>query len=462
MPYMLMITGIFFSVLSIFSFALGWEMWRDSLQNGSIIGIVEVNDPNVKLSVIHSLKLTELDGNLVDSEVPGEDGRFVFSKIHPGQYLLNIEGQFISSPKKAVNVFPHRDSDIGEISCSLNGNENWKVLFQHSQISSAIITDDGQIWAGGFRTDKQSHNSYVLFRSNHERDKWNEVVIPEINDAERVSFLHQFESGEMCLGTNGKGAVISRDDGLSWEKLKLGYDISSINYISELPGSKWLIVARRFDVKYGKTPQDKPQCVIFVSNDKGKIWNSISEINYNANAFLRHSSGRIVIGTESIYGDASIFFSEDGGATWINSKMPKDSILYGVDCFLETHNGDLLAGTLDGKSRKNTHLNGRQFLKGGRIFLSRDGGKEWEILAGEESWGNVGGILQLEESSFLSAEGGNLIWSNNNGSTWFPFGKSSSCWVNGIIEYDSKILIIGNSALAESSKEGLIINYIKK
>jgi hypothetical protein len=462
MHYILMLAGVFFSVLSIFTFSMGWEMWRDSLKNGSLVGMVEITSPEVKLNIVPLIKLVELDGLLISEQTPREDGNFLFTKIKPGQYLLNITGTYIHCPQKTVNIFPSRDSDIGKITCSLNENQYWEKLFSHSQITSTIIANDNTIWTTGFRTDKQYHNSYVLFHLVKDSNKWIEVVVPEINNAERGSVLHQFETGEICLGTNGKGSILSKDNGVSWEKIELPTDVSSINYISELPGNKWLIFGRRLDVKYGKTPTDKPQSVIFISETQGKSWNLLSEQPGNITTFIRHSSGRLIVGTDSVYGDASLFYSEDGGISWVNSKIHSDVILRGIGTISELRDGSLIAGTQDGKSWKNTHLNGGEFLKGGRFLKSDNGGKDWIVWAGSEAWGSVTGLIQLDDSTIMASEGGNLLWSVNNGANWFHFGKSQSFWVNRIIEHDSRIIISGNSAIVESPKEKLIFNYLRQ
>lgn len=461
MHYVLMLAGIFFSVLSIFTFAMGWEMWRDSLKNGSLVGVVEITSPEVKLNVVPKMKLAELDGLLINEQVPREDGNFLFTKIKPGQYLLNITGAYIHCPQKTVNIFPSRDSDIGKITCSLNENQYWKKLFSHSQITSTIMANDNTIWTTGFRTDKQYHNSYVLFHLVKDSSKWIEVVVPEINNAERGAVLHQFGTGEICLGTNGKGGVLSKDNGVSWEKIELPTDVSSINYISGLPGDKWLVFGRRLDVKHGRTPTDKPQSAIFISETRGKSWTLLSEHSGNITTFIRHSSGRLIVGTDTVYGDAGLFYSEDGGKSWINTKIKSDVILRGIGTITELKDGTLLAGTLDGKAWKNTHLNGGEFLKGGRILKSENGGKDWSLWAGNDTWGNVNGLIQLNDSTIMASEGGNLLWSVNNGANWFHFGKSQSDRINSIFEHDSKIIISGNSAIVESPKENLITNYLK-
>ncbi len=80
MHFFLMSFGVLFSVLSIFSFALGWEMWRDSIKKGSLVGIVETKRPELKLSIDANLKLTELDGRIVEEQVASTGSPFIFSK----------------------------------------------------------------------------------------------------------------------------------------------------------------------------------------------------------------------------------------------------------------------------------------------------------------------------------------------------------------------------------------------
>jgi hypothetical protein len=456
-----MITGIVFSILSIFTFAQGWEMWRDNLKRGSLIGIVEQNDQRVILSRRPKIKLSELDGKLVQESETRDDGRFLFSKIHPGQYLLEIEAPFLSCPTKTVNVFPSRDSDIGSVSCALKDNSYWQTILTHSQLTSALYANDGTIWATGFRTSKNHRNSYVLFQKEPESNKFTDVVIPEINDAERGSFLHQFSTGEIILGTSGKGAVISRDNGISWSRIGLDLEITSTGIAKELPDGTWILVGNRLNTRQGIYPENKPRNSIFSSNNRGKTWELSSDHMSSIISFLNHSSGRLIIGTQALDGSAGLSYSEDGGATWLPSTLGNIKNLRGIGTIIELSDGSLLAGTLDGKKWKSSNVNDGEFLKGGRILRSESAGKSWFLYAGNDAWGDVNAILQLSNNELMASEGSNLIWSNNYGENWFNFGKNFGTWLNCLADQEEKIVAVSNSGLSELPKNRIILNYIK-
>ncbi len=165
MHYILMGTGIIFSILSIFTFSLGWEMWRNSLKTGSLIGEISLQKDNIKLSKSPNIEILELDGKHLVSTVSREDGKFLIPNLDPGQYLMNITGDFINCPQKTVNVFPSRDSDIGTVTCSINENAFWKSIILNSQLASIVRLNDNTIWTTGFKTEKNiARNKYVVYQ----------------------------------------------------------------------------------------------------------------------------------------------------------------------------------------------------------------------------------------------------------------------------------------------------------
>lgn len=460
MHYMLMVIGVIFSVLSIFTFALGWEMWRDNLKRGSLIGIVEQNDSRVSLSTRPKIKLSELDGKLVQETESRDDGRFLFSKIHPGQYLIEINAPFLSCATRTVNVFPSRDSDIGSVSCALQDNNYWKTILSHAQLTSALYANDGTIWATGFRTSKTHRNSYVLFQKKPESNKFLDIVIPEINEAERGTFLHQFSTGEIIFGTNGKGAVLTKDNGISWSRICLDSDISSMGIAHELPDGTWILVGNRLNTRQGTYPENKPRNSIFISKDRGNSWELSSNHMSIIVSFLNHSSGRLIVGTEALDGSAGLSYSEDGGGTWLPSTLENVQNLRGIGTIIELSDGSLLAGTLDGKKWKTSNVKDGEFLKGGRILKSENAGKTWTLYAGNDAWGDVNAILQLSDNELMASEGGNLIWSTNYGESWFGFGKNFGTRVNHLIDQEEKLVTVSNLGLSELPKDRIILNYI--
>ena len=122
----------------------------------------------------------------------------------------------------------------------------------------------------------------------------------------------------------------------------------------------------------------------------------------------------MLIGTEALDGKGGIYYSDDGGINWNKSQMENGN-WRGIEDIIELENGDLLSGSMDGKMWLGTNLKEGEFIKGGRINISKDAGETWKILAGETSWGSINSILKIDDSTLLSSEGSNLIWSIDNG-----------------------------------------------
>lgn len=474
MHYVLMVTGVIFTIMSPFlsgwevvivaiiapfAFSFGWEMWRASLNQGSLIGEITYPSHDIKFDKNPSIKLLELDGKEINSKLTRKDNKFIFTKVNPGQYVIDVEGEFLQCTQKTVNVFPSRDSDIGIIPCGINQNKFWKIHSLGGQMQDIMTSTDGTTWITGFTTEKKSHhNNYVVFRLLANADKWTKVIIPEIHGAERGTFIYQFSTGEICLGTNGKGAIISNNNGLSWQKLELLSSVNSIRYITELPNKTWLIIGSRLIARSRTYPEKEARTVLLTSSDRGINWNILSERNDDINKFIRHSSGRMLIGTEALDGKGGIYYSDDGGINWNKSQMENGN-WRGIEDIIELENGDLLSGSMDGKMWLGTNLKEGEFIKGGRINISKDAGETWKILAGETSWGSIKSILKIDDSILLSSQGSNLIWSIDNGISWFHFGTNFGS-INNIIESGDKLMMATSTGVGEIPKNRIIVNYI--
>ncbi len=222
-----------------------------------------------------------------------------------------------------------------------------------------------------------------------------------------------------------------------------------------------MIIGHRLNVKYGTYPKNKPRTAFLTSTDHGQNWTILSERDDNITNFTQHTSGRIIIGTDNLDGNAGIYYSNDGAKSWEKSKIDFLNELQlgkitwrGIGEITELSDGTLLAGSLDGKNWKGN------YQKGGRLLKSDDGGKTWKIIAGDETWGSIKAILEIDKSTLLASEGSNLLWSIDNGLNWFHFGKGFGSWINDIIQTDEKIMMISTSSVYEIPKDKLIVDYI--
>lgn len=452
--------GVLFSILSMYTFSIGWEMWRDSLKEGGITGSIAVEEMAFHLNDPITVRLEEPDGRLVQEKEVSNGRTFEFDGLAPGQYLVKTTSRFTQCIERRVPVLAARANEIGALECKLNQNANWKPRLNHSQLTTGFY-DDAAIFVTGFRTDKQFRNSYVLFKGDRDSDRWKEIVVPEASGASIGTSVSRFSTGEIAFCTNGRGAFLSKDHGSTWVPLFIPEDFPVVNFVNETPDGKWFAVGQRLD-RNGAVPAGKHRTAILVSNDQGASWRVISEHDSNITRFLRHSSGQLLIGTESLYGDAGLFFSQDGGRSWSQASLVvNDGKLRGIGELVELSDGTLLAGTLDGRKWKATYLKEGSFARGGKLLASHDGGRNWRVVSESPDWGDVKAIRPIDGTTIVASEGANLLWSIDYGNSWVPFGKSLGFWINSIDVAADSVIIYSNQTLFESRKEDLVTRYMR-
>ena len=86
--FVLMGIGVSLSIASIFTFSLGWQMWRDSLEMAYVSGLLVIEMPGWRLKEPLEVRLTETNGTVRATSLTEEDGRFSLGPISPGAYYL--------------------------------------------------------------------------------------------------------------------------------------------------------------------------------------------------------------------------------------------------------------------------------------------------------------------------------------------------------------------------------------
>ncbi len=458
--FILMGLGAVLSIASVFTFSLGWQMWRDSLDQAYVSGMLEIQIPGWLLRDLPDVRIAEPNGIVRARSMAEQSGRFRIGPVAPGGYVLQIHSKLVNCSSRSITLNKGSNYDLGTILCSVNERANWTRRFEHSQLLSATYTENAT-WLTGFRTSKESRNSYVLFRASEARGKFEEVVVPIAAGAERGSFITAFKTGELLFGTYGKGALISNDGGAQWEPLRLPDWVKSVRIALERRPGNWLIVAAGIPDN-AEVPRGVPTDTLFETSDFGQSWTEIGQLPATTTSLVEHSSGRLLAGSESVYGTGGIMISEDGGATWLKAKLPFLNATRCIGVMKELRAGMLVAGTLRGIGWKNTYLDGGIFEQNGAIICSTDGGITWKYLGNQSQWGNIQGVAELPGNVLVASAGDSLIWSTDDGQSWASFGKPFPSWIRDIGIFKDTIYILSTGELLESSLDKTITRYAKR
>lgn len=449
--------GIVLSIASVFTFSLGWQMWRDSLDQAYVSGMLDIHMPGWLLRELPDVRIAEPNGIVRARSMAEQGGRFRIGPVAPGGYVLEIHSKLVNCASRSITLNKGSNYDLGTILCSVNERANWTRRFGHSQLLSAAYAEN-TTWLTGFRTSKESRNSYVLFRAREPHGKFEEVVVPRAAGAERGSFITAFKTGELLFGTYGKGAFISSDGGAQWEPVRLPDWAKSVRIALERRPGNWLIVAAGVPDN-AEVPRGVPADTLFETSDFGQSWTALGQLPATTTSLVEHSSGRLLAGSESVYGTGGIVISEDGGATWSKAKLPFSDAIRGIGVMKELRDGMLVAGTLRGIGWKSTYLDGRIFEQNGAIICSTDGGITWKYLGNQAQWGDIQGIAELPGNVFVASAGDSLIWSTDNGLSWASFGKPFPSWIRDIGIFKDIIYVLSTGELLESSLDETITKY---
>lgn len=455
--FVLMGIGVVLSIASIFTFSLGWEMWRDSLEQAHVSGSLSIQTPGWHLRESLEVRLAEPDGTIRATSIAEDDGRFRLGPVTPGGYVLQLRSKFVSCQSRPITLNKGSNYDLGTIPCSVNERANWTPRFSHSQLLSVAYANNA-VWLTGFSTNDRHQNSYVLYRARAANGKFENVVVPKAAGAGSGRSITAFATGELVFATYGKGAFISNDEGVHWEPLHLPAWVQSVRLVLERRPGNWLVVAAGVPDS-AEISRGVQTDTVFESNDSGASWAQLGQLPAATTSLVIHGSGRLVAGSESIFGTAGIMVSEDGGLTWTEAQLPFPNPIRGIGVVKELRGGILVAGTLRGLGWKNTYLDGRVFEPNGAIISSMDGGMTWQYLGEQGAWGQIEGIAQLSDDVLVASSGDSLIWSTDNGQSWASFGKSFGSWIRDIGVSNGLVYVLSTSELVESPLEETITRY---
>jgi hypothetical protein len=455
--FVLMGIGVSLSIASIFTFSLGWQMWRDSLEMAYVSGLLVIEMPGWRLKEPLEVRLTETNGTVRATSLTEEDGRFSLGPISPGAYYLDIISEFVRCQKILINLNKGSKHDLGAIRCIVNERANWNRRFSHSQLLSVAYVGD-TTWLTGFKTDKGRGNSYVLFRANKPDGKFESIIVSKAIGAERGRSITAFETGELVFATYGKGAFISNDDGTNWEPLQLPNWVKSVRIVLERKPGNWIIVAAGVP-DCAEISQGVQTDTVFETHDYGTSWVQLGQLSASTTSFLVHSSGHLIAGSESVFGSAGIRVSKDGGFTWSQAQLPFKNPIRGIGVVKELSDGRLVAGTMQGRHWKNTYLDGQEFEMNGAIISSIDKGLTWQFLGERGPWKQVEGIAELPDNTLVASSGESLIWSTDRGYSWASFGKQFSCWVRDVGVSNNIVYVLSTDGLQESPLTETITRY---
>lgn len=422
-------SAVVMTIGSLFIFSVGWDKLKDYLDSSTIEGRLQrpmlagvTLEPRIALFGLSSPE------NIMVS-IPN-NGQFSQREIPPGRYRLEISGRGIRKVQHEIEIPKKKAIDLGSFPLEIDSSA---LLLKEEHPSFRVATvgigPDESLWAVGFKD-----NDYKIFVKRANR--WNEVFIPQFKGAIQVIAVTLFSDETFLLGSVGNGAVISRDRGISWESLKLPTDVWGVSTAIELPDKPWLLVAMAGQ-RYVKS-----NGALLKSSDRGKTWKVIFRSEDEIRSIRRLSSNRLIAGTTSIFRSAAIYYSDDFGESWSASDIKKiPEPLRGITTFIELSNGTVLAGNQDGRSWKG------DFLKGGVILNSTDGGLTWNVLLRDEKWKGVNALYETADNKLLAWSGIDALLSQDMGVSWSPVFQTGSGYRDTLISIGQHLYLIGGDRL---------------
>ncbi len=432
LAFTLLPLGIVLTITSLFVFAIGWDKLKGYLESGSVNGQVVTSLADSPFPIKVNAALHELDGSLFADTNITSDGHFELAEITPGDYQISISGNGFRTLKKAISVFPKRSTEVGSVPLQFDvlmlGEKENVPSYRYAAIHKS---KDGNLWALGFQS-KDNHSTYKVLRKRS--GVWNEVIIPQFKGAIQAISVNSL-GNSLLIGSAGNGAVLSRNNGQSWEQLEFDNDIWGAKDSAELPDKSWVIAAvggKRYQYSTG---------VILKSNDEGASWHRKIEIEDSINKILVLSSGRVLFSTASPKNRANIYYSDDYGESWDVATIPEDYKLRGISDIIETQDGILYAGNIDGSNWKG------DFTKGGVILQSQDNGLSWTEFYSNSKWRGVNALFENDEKHLFVWNGADINVTFDRGSEWSNFGQTGAGYKRTLFDQGEELYVIGGQSI---------------
>ena len=217
--------------------------------------------------------------------------------------------------------------------------------------------------------------------------------------------------------------VMSPDGGKTWtqaERVETNVTLTSVSFADPQNG-----------IAVGH------ESVILRTKDGGKTWvKQYDEPEAEAPFFDVHyddANNAIAVGSYGI-----VFETTNGGDQWMRREMPQYD-------FMALHNNELIR---DGD-------NWFMPAEAGKVFVSRDGGKFWDIISTEYTGSFWGGMTISDGSWLMFGLRGNIWRSEDKGVTWTNVpNPSTSSLQDGIELKDGRILLVGLEGSIQISTDG--------
>lgn len=401
---LLIATAIILTITSLFLFAIGWDKLKSYSESGTVSGIITL--PKVPIKYEPTMYLIELFGDKKRYDIiPNNEGSFILKELDPGEYNLIIEGQHIKKITQKLEVITKTNTNIGTIQLEFSAEESVvKINSPNLIIQHMHINDQNAIWLLGGNKDSNNITKYKIYLNENNTQYWNEEIIPLFDGTVFALFCGNFSGNYLIIGSEAKGAVISNNNGLIWSKLDLPVKVNFINNGLEVANGSWILMGR----------EEHGTGVLVLSNDNGISWKTVLNADHIISSGIIHSSGRLLVSTESLEISSSIFYSDDNGSTWSKSKFKDGHNLRGIKCLYELRNGSILAGTMSGLNWKG------DFHKSSKILISKDCGLTWSTLYDDPSLTEISYFYE-SKNGILYIWGNQILCSFDIGKTWHIF-----------------------------------------
>ncbi|MDP3832193.1 MAG: hypothetical protein Q8Q47_13070, partial [Ignavibacteriaceae bacterium] len=280
-------------------------------------------------------------------------------------------------------------------------------------VGDMVINSNGEIYAGvyGFMTPTFEYKYYSgLYKSTDNGNSWAEI---ETQFAPfEIYALYINKAGHMLVGTNHQGRIYrSTDDGVTWENNNSGYSTGECwafgesndsilfagngegeVYRSTNYGDSWEFSGSLMSLVFATDTNNTVYCGthlgLFKSTDNGVNWfQSTSFPDTAVSSILIDSLNNIFVSTGYYANGNGVYYSTDGGNTWIHLGLEGKVVL----SLAFDSNGTLYAGTKQDGLFKTTdmgqiwtqHQNG---IGGVEVFRLKINSKD-QIFIGSENEG---------------------------------------------------------------------------
>lgn len=215
-------------------------------------------------------------------------------------------------------------SDAGVVLRTGNGGKQWEVVLESERMEyfTAISSPDGyNVWCCG---KSIGGGAAVEFTSDGGRT-WKFVQLPGLSEFQTASDIYAVNSEEIYVcGTNAMGLFRSRDGGETWTKVESMPSVAGLRSMDCVSGSLfWLL-------------QDGG--IVYSTADAFGTVRSVpaadasySDGTASAVDFMRDGSTGVLSVLSGSGSTGAIYFTEDGGISWLPADIPFGFAIYAMD-----------------------------------------------------------------------------------------------------------------------------------